>query len=94
MAEIIDQMGVASMKAQGMIKPITTAEKLRNSEHILYLFVDTEANKYAFILIFLIVNTIILGEFDNVTFLFLISVCNNIFLISRVYKFMLDIFML
>jgi len=41
-AEILDTMGVASAKAQGLLKPITTADKLRNSDHTVYLMVDID----------------------------------------------------
>nr|CAI5836715.1 unnamed protein product [Callosobruchus analis] len=40
-------MGEASARAQGLSKPITTADRLRNSEHRLYLLVDQQANKGA-----------------------------------------------
>lgn len=46
MAEIIDEMGLASARAQGLLKPITTAERLRNSEHTVYLLTEPEGNKY------------------------------------------------
>lgn len=40
-------MGEASARAQGLSKPITTAERLRNAEHQkVYLLVDREAKKY------------------------------------------------
>ncbi|RZF44240.1 hypothetical protein LSTR_LSTR003880 [Laodelphax striatellus] len=42
-SEIIDSMGIASAHAQG-VKPITSAEKLRNSDYNLYLLADLEAN--------------------------------------------------
>ncbi|XP_014252269.1 alpha-tubulin N-acetyltransferase-like isoform X3 [Cimex lectularius] len=43
--DILNDMGLASAKAQGLVKPITSADKLRNSEHIVYLLVDKEGNK-------------------------------------------------
>ncbi|VEN59551.1 unnamed protein product [Callosobruchus maculatus] len=43
-SEVINAMGEASAKAQGLSKPITTADRLRNSEHRLYLLVDQQAN--------------------------------------------------
>ena len=38
-------MGEASAKAQGLSKPITSAVKLRDTDHIIYLLVDSEGNK-------------------------------------------------
>lgn len=35
-------MGEASAAAQGLTKPITTSDKLRNSDHILYLLIDLD----------------------------------------------------
>lgn len=44
--EIVNAMGEASARAQGLTKPITTAERLRNSEQQrLYLLVDRDARK-------------------------------------------------
>nr|CAI5836717.1 unnamed protein product [Callosobruchus analis] len=43
-SEVINAMGEASARAQGLSKPITTADRLRNSEHRLYLLVDQQAN--------------------------------------------------
>lgn len=44
--EVVNAMGEASAKAQGLSKPITTAERLRNSEQQrLYLLVDREAKE-------------------------------------------------
>ncbi|XP_056634865.1 alpha-tubulin N-acetyltransferase-like isoform X2 [Diorhabda sublineata] len=37
-------MGEASAAAQGLTKPITTADRLRNSEHKLYFLIDPNAN--------------------------------------------------
>ncbi|KAI4477530.1 hypothetical protein M0804_012647 [Polistes exclamans] len=42
--KILDDMGEASAKAQGLSKPITSASKLRDTDHIVYLLVDSEAN--------------------------------------------------
>lgn len=42
--EILHDMGIASQKAQGLNAPITSAEKLKNSDQILYLFSDLQAN--------------------------------------------------
>ncbi|XP_044732668.1 alpha-tubulin N-acetyltransferase-like [Chrysoperla carnea] len=41
-AEVINCMGEASATAQGLSKPITTSDKLRNSDHILYLLLDLQ----------------------------------------------------
>ncbi|KAK9499862.1 hypothetical protein O3M35_002817 [Rhynocoris fuscipes] len=41
---ILDEMGIASAKAQGLLKPITSSDKLRNSEHSVYLLLDLEGN--------------------------------------------------
>lgn len=43
--QIVNAMGEASAHAQGLSKPITTADKLRNSEHRLYLLIDQNANQ-------------------------------------------------
>uniref|UniRef100_T1HF60 Alpha-tubulin N-acetyltransferase n=1 Tax=Rhodnius prolixus TaxID=13249 RepID=T1HF60_RHOPR len=45
-SEILDDMGIASAKAQGLLKPITSADKLRNSEHIVYLLTERESNNH------------------------------------------------
>ncbi|KAK1125589.1 hypothetical protein K0M31_005946 [Melipona bicolor] len=37
-------MGEASAKAQGLNKPITSTLKLRDTDHVVYLLVDNEAN--------------------------------------------------
>ncbi|XP_076272790.1 alpha-tubulin N-acetyltransferase-like [Rhynchophorus ferrugineus] len=42
--QIVNAMGEASAQAQGLSKQITTADKLRNSEHKLYLLIDQTAN--------------------------------------------------
>ncbi|XP_047370172.1 alpha-tubulin N-acetyltransferase-like isoform X1 [Vespa velutina] len=44
LSKILDDMGEASAKAQGLSKSITSAVKLRDTDHIVYLFVDNEAN--------------------------------------------------
>ncbi|XP_075229251.1 alpha-tubulin N-acetyltransferase-like isoform X2 [Lycorma delicatula] len=44
LAEVVDEMGLASAKAQGLLKPITSAERLRNSEHVVYLLAEPEGN--------------------------------------------------
>lgn len=43
-SEIVNAMGEASATAQGLTKPITTADRLRNSEHKLYFLIDPNAN--------------------------------------------------
>ncbi|KAL1517301.1 hypothetical protein ABEB36_001082 [Hypothenemus hampei] len=43
-AQIVNAIGEASAHAQGLTKPITTADRLRNSEHRLYLLIDQKAN--------------------------------------------------
>ncbi|CAH1132346.1 unnamed protein product [Ceutorhynchus assimilis] len=42
--QIVNAIGEASAHAQGLTKPITTADRLRNSEHRLYLLIDQAAN--------------------------------------------------
>ncbi|XP_006818422.1 uncharacterized protein LOC100372923 [Saccoglossus kowalevskii] len=42
---IIDEMGRSSAKAQGLRGPITSASKLRLSDHRLYVMKDAESNK-------------------------------------------------
>ncbi|XP_020293952.1 alpha-tubulin N-acetyltransferase-like isoform X2 [Pseudomyrmex gracilis] len=44
LSRILDDMGEASAKAQGLNKPITSALKLRDTDHMVYLLVDNEAN--------------------------------------------------
>lgn len=41
-------MGEASARAQGLNKPVTTALKLRNSEHVVYLLSENTNRKYVF----------------------------------------------
>lgn len=36
-AEIINEVGQESARAQGLSKPVTTSEKLRNSDHNIYI---------------------------------------------------------
>lgn len=43
-AEIVNEMGEASAHAQGLTKPITTADRLRQSDQTLYFLVDQNAN--------------------------------------------------
>lgn len=45
LTRIIDEAGEASAKAQGLSKPITSAKKLRDTDHIIYLMVDSKGNK-------------------------------------------------
>ncbi|KAF5280558.1 hypothetical protein FQR65_LT00309 [Abscondita terminalis] len=42
-ANVIDQMGDASATAQGLTRPITTADRLRKSDQNIYLLVDSTA---------------------------------------------------
>ncbi|XP_031773408.1 alpha-tubulin N-acetyltransferase isoform X2 [Apis florea] len=44
LSKILDDMGEASARAQGLNKPITSALKLRDTDHIVYLLMDNEAN--------------------------------------------------
>ncbi|XP_014470704.1 PREDICTED: alpha-tubulin N-acetyltransferase-like isoform X1 [Dinoponera quadriceps] len=44
LSRILDDMGEASARAQGLNKPITSALKLRDTDHTVYLLVDNEAN--------------------------------------------------
>jgi alpha-tubulin N-acetyltransferase 1 len=44
-SEVVNAMGEASAAAQGLTKPITTAERLRNSEHNIYVLIDHNAGK-------------------------------------------------
>nr|CAD7432061.1 unnamed protein product [Timema monikensis] len=44
-SQILDDMGRASAIAQGLNKPITSGERLRNSEHLVYLLIDPEGAK-------------------------------------------------
>lgn len=45
LSRVLDDMGEASARAQGLNKSITSALKLRDTDHIVYLLVDNEANK-------------------------------------------------
>ncbi|XP_008216757.1 alpha-tubulin N-acetyltransferase isoform X1 [Nasonia vitripennis] len=44
LTRILDDMGEASAKAQGLNRTITSALKLRDTDHIIYLMVDNEGN--------------------------------------------------
>lgn len=44
-SEIINELGEASAKAQGLTKPVTTAQKLRNSDHNVYLMSEKNGKK-------------------------------------------------
>lgn len=44
-ATVLDKMGVVSAKAQQLPVAITSAAKLRNSDHIVYILTDSEGNK-------------------------------------------------
>lgn len=45
MSEIINELGEASARAQGLNKPVTTAQKLRNSDQIIYLLSENLGQK-------------------------------------------------
>lgn len=45
-ADIIDTMGIASAKAQDLQHAITSADKLRISDHLVYLMIDPGDNKW------------------------------------------------
>jgi len=44
-SDILDEMGRASAVAQGLQKAITSGERLRNSEHTIYLLTDPEGKR-------------------------------------------------
>ncbi|XP_060832099.1 alpha-tubulin N-acetyltransferase-like isoform X1 [Bombus pascuorum] len=44
LSRVLDDMGEASARAQGLNKSITSAVKLRDTDHVVYLLVDNEAN--------------------------------------------------
>ncbi|XP_035664155.1 alpha-tubulin N-acetyltransferase 1-like [Branchiostoma floridae] len=44
LTKVIDDLGEASAKAQGLHGPITAAYKLRNSDHRMYILKDAQAN--------------------------------------------------
>jgi Tat protein secretion system quality control protein TatD with DNase activity len=43
--DILDEMGRASAIAQGLQKAVTSGERLRNSEHTVYLLTDPEGKR-------------------------------------------------
>ncbi|XP_049812052.1 alpha-tubulin N-acetyltransferase 1-like isoform X1 [Schistocerca nitens] len=43
-SEILDEMGKASAKAQGLQRAVTSGEKMRNVDYTVYIFVDPEGN--------------------------------------------------
>lgn len=45
LTRILDDIGEASAKAQGLNRTITSAIKLRDTDHIIYLMIDNKANK-------------------------------------------------
>jgi len=47
-AMIIDEMGKASARAQDLKIPITTAEKLSKSDHIIYLLSEQINEEYVY----------------------------------------------
>jgi alpha-tubulin N-acetyltransferase 1 len=48
MAKIIDEMGKASAVAQELKTPVTSADKLVNSDHIVYLMTEHDKPGYVF----------------------------------------------
>ncbi|KZC12095.1 PREDICTED: alpha-tubulin N-acetyltransferase-like isoform X2 [Dufourea novaeangliae] len=44
LSRVLDDMGEASARAQGLNKSITSGIKLRDTDHVVYLLVDNEAN--------------------------------------------------
>jgi alpha-tubulin N-acetyltransferase 1 len=44
-SDILDEMGRASAVAQGLQRAITSGERLRNSEHTIYLLTDPEGER-------------------------------------------------
>lgn len=45
MSEIINTLGEASARAQGLAKPVTSAQKLRNSDQSVYLLAEEAGKK-------------------------------------------------
>lgn len=43
---VLDKMGVVSAKAQNLPVAITSAAKLRNTDHIVYILTDPEGNRF------------------------------------------------
>lgn len=41
----MNELGELSARAQGLSKPVTTAQKLRNSDHIVYLLAEDTGKK-------------------------------------------------
>ncbi|KAE8751821.1 hypothetical protein FOCC_FOCC001670 [Frankliniella occidentalis] len=44
-ADVLDKMGVVSAKAQNLPVAITSASKLRNTDHVVYVMTDPDGNK-------------------------------------------------
>lgn len=44
-SEIINELGELSARAQGLSKSVTTAQKLRQSDQIVYLLAENTGNK-------------------------------------------------
>jgi alpha-tubulin N-acetyltransferase 1 len=44
-SDILDEMGRASAVAQGLQKAVTSGERLRNSDHTVYLLIDPEGKR-------------------------------------------------
>jgi len=53
MAVIIDEMGKASAVAQELKLPITSTDKLINSEHIIYMMTEHNTSEYVLLLLYL-----------------------------------------
>lgn len=47
MTEIINTLGESSARAQGLSKPVTSAQKLRSSDQNVYLLAEDAGNKWA-----------------------------------------------
>lgn len=45
MTEVLNALGEASARAQGLTKPVTSAQKLRNTEHSVYLLAEEAGKK-------------------------------------------------
>ena len=47
MAEVINTIGAASATAQGLNQPVTTADRLRNTEgQVIYLMTEDDGKKW------------------------------------------------
>lgn len=59
MSEIINTLGEASARAQGLNKAVTSAQKLRNSDHSVYLMAENAGTKWVYII------EILSGNYSN-----------------------------